>query len=212
MENLRRGIGERFMYVEKKGQSREGEWDFHNDLYCALESYRRRGLDEEFWDFLVDKLWEWRAIRGRKEHTKLGIRNEGLKRFSHLQRCFYRLAGNGNSELPTVEMVQWVDVEPFFKVAQEIKGVSSPVFASKLCHFLVPAAYFIFDNTLVKRGWKEYRNYWGDCRNAWLVQADKQALRQELRKKMPDAPCETYPWSTKITELCQFDDRQIHSS
>jgi hypothetical protein len=151
-------------------------------------------------------LWDWRAIRGRDpdRHTKDGIRDEGLRRFSELKHCFYGLAGEGSNRLPTIETLKWGDVEPLFNVARQIKGVASPMFASKLCHFLVPGAYFVTDSTLVKREWKEYWHYWEDCRVAWLDQSDKQALEGELRERMPDDPCSTYPWPTKITELCQF--------
>ncbi|MBI3469364.1 MAG: hypothetical protein HY000_40700 [Planctomycetes bacterium] len=202
--NLRHGIRERLDYVQNKGKSKGDEWP-HNELYRELERHRTRGLDEEFWDFLVDTLTKWSAIRGTEEHTKEAIHTEGLKRLPELRRCFYRLARNGNSKLPTVETVEWADVEPLFNVAWQVKKCknNSPVFASKLCHFLVPSAYFIFDNTLVKPGWNEYRDYWEDCRRAWLDRSDKQALRPELRKKIPD-PCSTFPWPTKITELCQF--------
>ncbi len=206
LENLKQGIAAAFAYVEKKGQSREGEWDFHNNLYRRLENERQRGLDDTFWSFLVDELWNWRAIRPK---SKPEIRDEGAKRLSDLRRLFHQLASKSSGDLPTVETVEWSDVSPLFDIAWQIKDVSSPTFASKLCHFLVPPAYFITDGTLVKRGWKDYEEYWEDCRDAWLRQSNKRILTDELRRRMPKdcTPCRTYPWPTKITELCQFDVR-----
>ena len=51
LENLRRAIDSVFVYVEQKGQSRGGEWDFHNDFYRQLENWRSQGLSEDFWTF-----------------------------------------------------------------------------------------------------------------------------------------------------------------
>ena len=204
LEQLRQGIARVLKYQAKKGKV---PWDFHNSLYARHEEYRRRGLDHEFWDVLVDDLWSWHAIRGRTKHTKAGIREEGLQRFSMLKECFTRLIGNSGVELPSIDSVRWDDAKPLFDVARKIKDATSPMFASKLCHFLVPSIYFITDGTLVKRGWKDYPTYWKDCRSAWLCRHDDQALQDELKKEIAVAPCDSFPWATKITELCQFDIR-----
>lgn len=209
LENLQRGIDQLFARHNEQRKPSEGRWDFHNNLYCRLEDHRGRGLDHEFWNFLVDELSRWKAIRGKSKHTKPAIRDTGLKRFPELQHCFYGLAGKATNDLRTIETLDWADVEPLFKVAGQIKEVSSPTFASKLCHFLVPGAYFVTDSKLVKPGWKTYQPYWEACRAAWLRQSNKQALKDALRSSMPVncIPCATYPWPTKITELCQFDIR-----
>jgi hypothetical protein len=209
LENLQRGLDQLFALLREQGRPSKGSWDFHNDLYRQLEARRRRGLDYRFWSFLVDELWDWKAIRGTSQHTKQGIRDAGLRQFPDLQRCFYDLAGEATNDLRTIETLVWGDVEPLFKVAGQIKAVSSPTFASKLCHFLVPGAFFITDGKLVKRGWKTYRHYWEDCQAAWLTQSNKQAMKDALCRSMPVncIPWDTYPWPTKITELCQFDIR-----
>ncbi|TSK08556.1 MAG: hypothetical protein FPO08_04410 [Geobacter sp.] len=206
LENLRIRIDHLFKRLAKHGKQSEGVWDFHNNLYCRLEEHRGRGLDHEFWNFLVDELAKWRAIRGRPEHTKRAIRDAGLKLLPDLKYCFYRLAGKVTNELPTIETLVWSDVEPLFEVAAQIKKVSSPMFASKLCHFLVPSAYFVTDGELVKPEWNEYRHYWENCQASWLAQSEKEALKNALLMRMPVncIPCSTYPWQTKITELCQF--------
>jgi hypothetical protein len=66
-------------------------------------------------------------------------------------------------------------VAPLFEVAAEIKPVLSPVFASKLCHFLCPSIFPVFDNTLVKTGKIGYREYWTECENWWEEAPQKAA-------------------------------------
>lgn len=209
-ESLQRGIDKLFIQRKSKNEPGESEFDFDNErLYRRLERERRRGLDEPFWDFLVVQLRAWGALRSSvKPNTNAEIRAEGLRRLTKLQQCFVQLAGDGSSQLPTLETLEWKQVSPLFDVAQQIKGSSTPMFASKLCHFLVPTAYFIWDNKLIKPAWPDYPSYWKDCATAWLRQSDaeKQARKEQLQKRMPCdlTPCQSFPWATKITEYCQF--------
>jgi hypothetical protein len=156
LENLRRGIEQLYARHNQQGKPSKGRWDFQNAFYLELDERRRGGLDTRFWDYLVDELSKWKAIRGRAEHTKQGIRDRGLKQLSELQRCFYSLVPEGRKSLPALESVEWADVSPLFELAHQIKNVPNPMFASKLCHFLIPSIYFVIDGTLVKRGWKEW--------------------------------------------------------
>jgi hypothetical protein len=201
LENLRRAIESVFIYVERKGQSRRGEWDFHNDFYSQLENWRNQGLSEDFWTFLVDELWNWRAIRPKSKHE---IFEEGIREFSNLKHCFEKLTSQVDKGQPSIEFLGWDDVSPLFDLAFSIKDSRMPTFGSKLCHFLFPSAYFVSDNTLVKKGWKNYSNYWEDLQAEWLKSPDKESLEEELRRNIPGSPCDSYPWPTKITELCQF--------
>jgi hypothetical protein len=201
---LRRAIDELYRYHESKNAPARGKWAFHNDdLYRPLETWRRLGLDRAFWDYLVCLLWNWRAIRPK---SKEAVGTKGLAQLSDLQRCFAKLAGDGSHELPTFETLAWEDVSPLFEVAQGTKGGNRPTFGSKLCHFLVPSAYIVWDNQLVKAGGSDYETYWKCCRQAWLASREQDACKCLLRDQIVGAgsiPCETYPWATKITELCQ---------
>jgi hypothetical protein len=201
LENLRRAIESVFVYVEKKGQSRRGEWDFHNYLYRQLDNKRSQGLNMDFWAFLVDELWNWRAIRPK---SKNDIFETGIKKFKELSNCFQQLKSNTPLGQPSIDILEWHDVSPLFNIASLIKDSKMPTFGSKLCHFLFPSAYFVSDNTLVKKGWKSYGEYWSDLRAEWLKAPDKEVLKEELRRNVPNKPCASYPWPTKITELCQF--------
>jgi hypothetical protein len=206
LENLRRGIAQRFDYDAKKGQSDIRESVFKFAFYQKLEKRRATGLNQDFWRFLVPELRKWRALRTSKPGiTNEFIVQEGIKRLPALQGHFDTLCAKGPKQLPAVDSVQWSHVAPLFVVAHEIKGKRSPMFASKVCNFLVPSAYFIWDNKLVKGGWNDYRKYWDDCQVAWVESPQKEALKQEIHKHLPadTVPCSTFPWSTMITELCQ---------
>jgi hypothetical protein len=206
-DNLRQGMDELYREHEKKRAPAKGKWAFHNeDLYRPLEAWRPRGLDHDFWDFLVGKLTEWRAIRPEDPAV---IRTNGLALLRPIRDCLTELAGDGSRPLPTVEALEWENVAPLFEIAQSIKGCDRPTFGSKLCHFLVPSAYFVCDNKLVKvkveRG--PYKAYWEACKGAWSASQEKEACKCLLRDEIRGArstPCDTYPWATKITELCQF--------
>jgi hypothetical protein len=205
-DNLRRGIEALYTYHEGKNAPARGRWVFHNDLYRELERRRRLGLDEQFWAYLVDQLSAWRAIRPQLKET---IRRSGLPQLPRLRQCFTELAGDGSPPLPTLATLDWEKVAPLFKTAQGIKGASPPTFGAKLCHFLVPSAYFVWDNTLVKAGGQNYETYWEALAGEWQIldDADREAVKCLLREEILHAgstPCETYPWATKITELCQF--------
>jgi hypothetical protein len=206
LESLHRGLDRLFAQRKSKNEPGEGVFNFDNDsLYRRLEQHRKRGLDEPFWDFLVAQLRAWGALR---PNTNAEIRAAGLQRLPQLKQAFLELVGEPSSELPRLETLEWNQVRPLFDIAHDIKGSSTPMFASKLCHFLVPTAYFIWDNKLVKSAWTDYRSYWTDCGAAWLRQSDeeKESRQEQFRSRMPrdTVPCQSFPWATKITEYCQF--------
>jgi hypothetical protein len=205
--NLQKGIDIVFARLKQQSRGGKGIWSFHNDLYRKLEEYRLSGIDPRCWSFLLDSLAQWKAIRGTVDHTKESIGEKGLHLLPVLRERFNNLVGQQLITLPTIENIIWEDIEPLFLVAKDIKGVEGPMFASKLCHFLLPSAFFVFDNTLIKRGWANYRQYWQDCQAAWMAVSDTEILKKLLKNNMPShcTPCVTYPWPTKITELCQFE-------
>ena len=202
--NLRRGIHRLFRYHDEKHKPSKGRWEFHNEMYLKLESHRSSELTEAFWNVLVDELWSWKAIRPA---SKSQVREAGLRYLAELRRCFSQLVRT-DEILPSLDSVEWRNVEPLYLVASQIKPTiaSKPMFASKLCHFLVPSVYFVTDGKLAKAGLGGYRSYWEACRSAWLNRSPADGLEVILREEMPCQPCDTFPWPTKITELCQFRD------
>jgi len=195
LENLRIGIRKRKALAQ---------WDDHNNLYMELERWRRRGIDENFWEFLLRVLGQWKAFRPK---PKEAIRQEGIRKLGELRLRYNELAGRCSPNSLCIESLVWNDVSSLFNLAYSIKAVGPPTFGSKVCHFLFPSSYFLWDNKLIKPEpeWKEnYKTYWEDLLNEWVKATDKESLKKELGRHIYDKPCASYPWATKIAELCQY--------
>ena len=87
-----------------------------------------------------------------------------------------------------------------------IKGVSSPVFASKLCHFIFPSAFPIADRAAVGVA-ANYDKHWARCRDLWLGCNAREQLIAKLKQAIAEPVTPGYPWATKITELCLIGSR-----
>lgn len=172
--------------------------DFHNELYRGLIAKRREGFSVEYWNLLVDELCRWRANRPM-EKSVLSAR--GLERLRDLEGEFGKIRETYGTDRPEFESLRWEELKGMFEVAREIKGNLSPVFASKLCHLILPGGYVVIDNVFI--GVEErYESYWKRCQKAWQECRDKEELKEALRAKIGRGTIEGYPWATKITELC----------
>jgi len=201
LKNLRRGMDHAYDCLRSKGKPGRGVWEFHNDLYVALRREEVNRLDAAAWDYLIDRLWEWTALRPK---SKAVIRDAGRPLLTDMRDACEALARRKDGREVGIEDLSWRDVEPTFSLAARIKAVQSPMFASKLCHFLLPSAFAVTDNKLVRGTWSSYRQYWEDCKAGWQACPDKHRLIRELASAIPGRPCGHYPWATKITELCCF--------
>ena len=76
-----------------------------------------------------------------------------------------------------------------FEVAAEIKPVKhgSPVFPSKLCHFLCPSIYPVFDNTLVKTGKIEYMGILDRVQEGMGRSAGKRCFNSRTKEPFPES-------------------------
>ena len=101
---------------------------------------------------------------------------------------------------------QWSDIAPFFDLLAAIKGSSSPVFPSKLGHFIFPRLFIILDNeaTDVKR----YDLYWTAMKQAWLNFETRDAATEILRNHITahaSRPLHhAFPLEIKAIELCSI--------
>jgi hypothetical protein len=80
--------------------------DFHNSTYAGLQSARSDGFSVRYWEYLVDLLASWRAIRPR---TKVEIRARGLERLANIEKEYWRIfKAYGNSE-PDLLTAKWYE-------------------------------------------------------------------------------------------------------
>lgn len=196
-ENLQRGISKR------KKDHAHWDLDFHNRLYSELYSMRTKGINAEYWGFLVDQLAVWRATRGS---SKLEIYQRGLTQLSALGHYIRLIIEKHLGYEPDITMVNWKEIQPLFNLAFYIKKTinQSPVFASKLCHFIFPNIFMVTDNEVIGAAddLDDYRDYWEDCQEDWTSCTTKIELISILGNDIGPDLIENYPFATKITELC----------
>jgi len=177
--------------------------DFHNQLYKHFAKIQSNGFTNEWWEEMIKILWGWVAIRPK---TKQFIRERGKSRLADLTLGHQHIVDKCAGKTPSNLLVEWKDIEPFFITAQSIKDVSSPVFASKLCHFILPSVFPVIDQEVLG-GSKSYQDYWQFCKDLWLTTKDTDELIKILANKIGDNITPNYPWTTKIVELCLTGQR-----
>jgi hypothetical protein len=147
----------------------------------------------------------WKAIRSRKPpNTKKEIRDKGSgDRLLKLAEIYDAVRVRSKSE-PSITEVQWNDVSEMFELSFEIKcrerRNGSPVFASKMCHFIFPKVFPVIDN--LATGIFDYEFYWRGMKDEWQRFSEKTKAVARLRSVI-DSPQihEHYPFETKIIEL-----------
>jgi hypothetical protein len=197
MANLKAGIAE-------FKQHWPGEADFHNRLYRELLS--RRNAGQLTWGRVVDELSAWGALRssvpGRDKEWYLARGAEPFRRILGMVAKIQQAQAGRDPELTETTPEE---LQELFAVAVNIKGASSPMFASKLCHFVMPTAFPIADQAVLGISTiEEYWQYWRRCAEGWRASGEKEALKAELRDAMSSAPFAGYPWAAKIAELCHI--------
>jgi hypothetical protein len=114
---------------------------------------------------------------------------------------FAALTRHGSIE-PCIANLPWEGAAPLFSLASEIKP-SSPVFPSKLCHFLFPKLFTPMDNEVI--GVLDYEFYWRGMKDEWRRFDQKDQARELLASAIregSDSPIHPlYPYETKIMEL-----------
>lgn len=126
--NLRRGIS---MFRARWPQ----ETDFHAAFYARLRTSLASGVTETAWRGLVNDLAAWKALRPL---SKDEVYRRGLALAPRLEAERRRLVGTRPACSLSIGDADWAKAATLFTVAIEVKGVRSPVFPSKLCHFLAP--------------------------------------------------------------------------
>jgi hypothetical protein len=178
--------------------------DLVNSEYIPIFDAKCNGITAEWWDATVNRLWTWKAIRSRNPpNTVDAIRRRGMDRLSEIAVQFDKIQLLVRSE-PYIADLDWEDISELFGICFEIKCCNrtfgSPVFASKMCHFLFPRVFPVVDNFAT--GTFEYEFYWRGMRDEWNRFHDKEQALELLRSSIEaDRIHPLYPFETKIIEL-----------
>jgi len=175
------------------------EPDFHNAYYEKFNNRQCTGLNEEWWEWMVHELRLWQASRPK---TDAYFRERGRERLNKLQSARDRIFCAIEPQRPGLENTNWTLLSELYFCAKSIKNVDSPVFASKLCHFIIPNAFPIIDGEAIGFQNNDYARYWDFCQRQWLHCQAKEKLQSRLRMLIGQQAVDCYPWSTKLTELC----------
>lgn len=190
-----------------------GAWgaDFLNGFYGDLYRDRDRSakLDREWWQRTVQRLSDWRAVRSRcGVRTKTEICERGLGRLDRINEIYQAIRDGRNGE-PTLGDVTWEMIGELFDVMRDVKDTRSPVFPSKLAHFLLPRVFVVVDNMATSAFSCQYYQFvWRGLKQAWAEFAEqeeaKKVLTQQIQQNsQPGVDVHPhYPFETKIPELC----------
>ncbi len=173
--------------------------DFHNQDYLELQRQLENGITPSIWNKLVDRLSAWRANRPL---SKSVIRERGLSVLDTLNAEVEKVNRLYNKR-PTLSDVEWHAIEGLYLITHRIKNVTSPVFASKLCHFIFPDVFPVIDNEYIGV-LGDYKEYWRLCQKLWVNATPglKNELINELQSQSSSQMYPIFPWSTKIVEMC----------
>jgi hypothetical protein len=177
--------------IERWHQMNNWPSDFHNSLYRELSDLLAQDLNEINWQTIVKHLSKWKANRPK---SKDFIYNNGLAKLNDFNELL--------NITSTIENAFWDDVETIFLLSHSIKNVNSPVFASKLSHFLFPKLFPVIDRKVIGLRFNSYRNYWEFIKQNWNESNEKEICKNILANEIGENVFENYPWQTKISEIC----------
>jgi hypothetical protein len=183
---------------------RKNNWpaDMHNTDYGDFYTERSIVATGTWWDTTVDRLWEWGAIRSpNPPNSKPAIKARGQILLSAIARRHTQIIASSATE-PSITDLSWEDVAPLFALVFAIKrgNNNSPVFASKMCHFLFPKLFVVMDTTATDTF--EYEFYWRGMKDEWSRFNEKARAYAMLTQAIGSGnPHALYPYETKIMEL-----------
>lgn len=180
----------------------ETDWpsDFHNTFYREMAEANPRGsFDDAWWAGFLPVLRAWRATRPRGSDF---LTPRARDRFNAMAQT-WRTAVEPNLG-GDIASVEWSQVWAFPVLVAEIKDVTSPVFASKFCHFLAPAVFPIVDNAAMGNPYPTYAACFNAYRSEWFStdEATRQSLATQLAHLIGASLDDGYPIKNKVVELC----------
>jgi hypothetical protein len=177
--------------------------DFHNGYYeHVLVAVQANGaFNQKWWDRFFPILKSWKATRGTAD---LIITTWAQARFEGLSKAWaVAVAPHLGKDIAEVE---WHQIAAFPAIVTEIKGVASPVFTSKFCHFLAPRLFPVTDNELLGLPYPTYEKHFTASRTEWLgTDSDTQnELIRLLTNEIGKPLFSGFPMKCKLIELCMI--------
>ena len=176
--------------------------DFHNSFYVG-EVPKLRPIDGRFdsdwWDRIWPALRAWSATRRGGSRAQMTQRAE--QEFPDLERLWREeVSAHLGDDIVTVP---WDEVAEFTAHVSCIKGVWSPVFTSKLCHFLIPQVFPVVDNWAMGNPYSTYGEYYQAAQAMWReTDADTRVLLvAKLRSLIGPEMDPSFPMVCKLVEL-----------
>lgn len=131
--------------------------DFHNADYKKWAA-EERNFSDEWWTPFLRRLHDWIAIRPA---TYAELTARFVERREAITRAWAAHCGAYHDL--DITGVTWAQVGPFADLVGEVKpmkGLASPVFTSKFCHFLLPKVFPVVDNEGSGNRWPRYEPGW----------------------------------------------------
>jgi hypothetical protein len=177
--------------------------DFHNSDYNKWAT-EKRDFSDAWWTPFLRRLHDWIAIRPATyaELTARFVERRDALTVAWAVHCApYRHLD--------ITGVSWAQVGGFANLVGEIKpmkGLPSPVFTSKFCHFMLPMVFPVVDNEGSGNRWPRYEQYFNHVQSLWastpedtraaLIAAMTEAVESTGLKLNPE-----FPMVNKIVEL-----------
>ena len=196
----------------RKAISSEWPRDFHNEMYVTQDMrLSPQPFTQRWWSqFIMPRVGTWRAYRpATKADIEMWASTELEDMALAYQRCVVPYLKT------PFEEIQWELVKEFTEVVARAKrnsagGVQvSPVFRSKVCHWIAPRLFPVADQEVLGIS-DPYEQYWKQVQREWV--AIPLALRTQLIKRLTDEIRRTsrydladnYPFEVKVIELCRI--------
>lgn len=184
--------------------------DFHNRDYRVMAAENPNGrFDAVWWANVQPRLTRWNAFRPVPRSlvaANVEARADALAQAWKICCEPYRDADIAAPE------VTWEAVRAFPDVAATLKPTRSPVFPSKLCHFLLPKVFPVVDGLALGGHSSTYERYFNEVKGSWELTdpATRKILIAEMTRLVEqlDRPLEpTFPLVNKIVELALIGQR-----
>jgi hypothetical protein len=196
----------------RKAISSEWPRDFHNEMYVTEDMrHSTQPFTRSWWSkFIMPRVGTWRAYRPA---TKADIERWASTELGEMAYA-YEHCVVPYLETPFEEL-NWDDLKMFTEVVARAKrnsagGVqASPVFRSKVCHWIAPRLFPVADQEVLEIS-DPYETYWKQVQREWA--AIPMATRHELIQRLSEEiarysrydVADHYPFEVKIVELCRI--------